>query len=112
MELQNVSLLIVGRFLLLGCSPLKRHVSIKRMADSQFAVLFPILKDRGEQGVLFLTGEIVSRAGFNAGFLALSAIAAAALAFYGLAMPETRPESEWRGADPRPPVSELSPART
>ncbi len=45
----------------------------------------------GASASLFLTGEIVSHAGFNAGFLALSAIAAVALAFYGLAMPETRP---------------------
>jgi MFS family permease len=40
----------------------------------------------------FLTGQIVSHAGFNVGFLALSGIGFAALAFYGLAMPETRPE--------------------
>jgi MFS family permease len=63
----------------------------------------------------FLTGEIVSRAGFNAGFLTLSGIATAALAFFGLAMPETRPEAEGRGAAPPPPVPaapELLPART
>ena len=36
-----------------------------------------------------MTGYIVKAAGFNAGFLTLAAIAAAALAFYGLAMPET-----------------------
>lgn len=45
----------------------------------------------GASASLFLTGVIVSRAGFNAGFLTLSAIAAAAFAFYGLAMPETMP---------------------
>jgi len=45
----------------------------------------------GASASLFLTGEIVSRAGFNAGFLTLSVIAAAALVFFGLAMPETRP---------------------
>jgi MFS family permease len=55
----------------------------------------------GASASLFLTGEIVSRAGFNAGFLALSAIAAAALAFYGLAMPETRPAGVGRGVDSR-----------
>ena len=37
-----------------------------------------------------MTGYIVKAAGFNAGFLTLAAIAAGALAFYGLAMPETR----------------------
>jgi len=37
-----------------------------------------------------MTGYIVKAAGFNAGFLTLAAIAAVALAFYGLAMPETR----------------------
>ena len=52
----------------------------------------------GASASLFLTGEIVSRAGFNAGFLALTAIAAAALVFFGLAMPETRPEAE--GSNP------------
>jgi MFS family permease len=40
----------------------------------------------------YLTGLIVERFGFNVGFTTLAAIAAAALAFYGLAMPETRPE--------------------
>jgi len=54
-----------------------------------------------------MTGAIVSRFGFNAGFLTLSAIAAAALAFFAAAMPETRPE-----ADPAAPIeSKLSPVR-
>jgi len=48
----------------------------------------------GASASQLLTGVIVSRSGFDAGFLALSAIAAAALAFFGLAMPETRPEGE------------------
>jgi MFS family permease len=38
----------------------------------------------------YLTGLIVARFGFDAGFLALAAIAGVALAFFGLAMPETR----------------------
>ena len=50
----------------------------------------------GAAASLYLTGEIVSRFGFDAGFLTLSAIAAAALLFYGLAMPETRPAGEGR----------------
>ena len=37
------------------------------------------------------TGSLVKAYGFDAGFLALAAIAAVALAFYGLAMPESRP---------------------
>jgi MFS family permease len=37
-----------------------------------------------------MTGYIVQAAGFNVGFLTLAAIAAGALAFYGLAMPETK----------------------
>jgi sugar phosphate permease len=38
-----------------------------------------------------MTGYVVSAYGFNAGFLVLAGIAAVALAFFGLAMPETRP---------------------
>jgi len=57
----------------------------------------------GASASLFMTGEIVSHAGFNAGFLTLSAIAAAALAFFGLAMPETASGSDGgRGPDPQP----------
>ena len=41
----------------------------------------------GASASLYLSGLIVSHLGFNAGFLTLSAIA---LAFYALAMPETR----------------------
>ena len=37
-----------------------------------------------------LTGAVVQAAGFDAGFLTLAAIAAAALAFFALAVPETR----------------------
>jgi MFS family permease len=37
-----------------------------------------------------VTGAVVRAAGFNAGFLTLAAIAAAALAFFGLMVPETR----------------------
>src|SRR6185437_6022019 len=40
-----------------------------------------------------MTGEIVSRYGFDVGFGCLSAIAAVALAFFATAMPETRPET-------------------
>ena len=61
----------------------------------------------------YLTGVIVSRFGFNAGFTTLAAIAGAALAFYGLAMPETRPSGE--AIDPSIDDSigtQLSPART
>jgi hypothetical protein len=36
-----------------------------------------------------MTGFIVERAGYNAGFLVLAAIAIGALAVLGLAMPET-----------------------
>ncbi len=39
-----------------------------------------------------MTGFVVKAGGYDAGFLVLSAIAAAALAFFGLAMPETRVE--------------------
>jgi MFS family permease len=61
----------------------------------------------------YLTGLIVSRFGFNAGFTVLAAIAGAALAFYGLAMPETRPESG-RGPLPSPDVlvPQLAPSET
>ncbi len=41
-----------------------------------------------------LAGFVVRSSGFNAGFLALSAIAGFGLLFFGLAMPETRPEAE------------------
>jgi MFS family permease len=37
-----------------------------------------------------MTGFVVKAGGYDAGFLVLAAIAAAALLFYGLAMPETR----------------------
>ena len=40
---------------------------------------------------LLMTGFVVKAAGYNAGFLMLAAIAVVALAFYALAMPETRP---------------------
>ena len=36
-----------------------------------------------------MTGFVVKAGGYDAGFLVLAAIAAAALLFYGLAMPET-----------------------
>ncbi len=39
-----------------------------------------------------MTGYVVKYGGYDAGFLVLAAIAALALAFFGLAMPETRPE--------------------
>jgi MFS family permease len=42
----------------------------------------------------FLTGVVVQHAGYNAGFLALSAIAASALAALAFAMPETLPADE------------------
>lgn len=38
-----------------------------------------------------LAGFVVQEAGFDAGFLTLAALAAAGLAFYALAVPETRP---------------------
>ena len=67
----------------------------------------------GASASLYMTGVIVSRFGFNAGFLALAAIAGVALAFYGLAMPETRPSNEAPDGTVVPPVApELSPART
>jgi hypothetical protein len=53
-----------------------------------------------------MTGMIVSRFGFNLGFVTLSAIAGLALAFYAVAMPETRPSVE----GDRSPDSQLSPA--
>lgn len=37
-----------------------------------------------------VTGYVVKAAGFDAGFVTLSAVAGVALAFYALAMPETR----------------------
>jgi predicted MFS family arabinose efflux permease len=50
-----------------------------------------------------LTGFIVEAAGFNAGFLFLAAVAATALAFFALAMPETgRFEHGWKPARPEP----------
>lgn len=50
----------------------------------------------GSSASLLMTGEIVSRFGFNSGFFALSAVAAAVLVFFGLAMPETRSLSKAR----------------
>jgi len=41
----------------------------------------------------YLTGLVVERYGFNTGFGTLAVIAAIALAFFGLAMPETRDKS-------------------
>ena len=59
----------------------------------------------------YLTGLIVSRFGFDAGFATLAAIAVAALAFYGLAMPETRGEPAATPIDRSDPlVSQLSPS--
>ncbi len=69
----------------------------------------------GASASLLLTGAIVSRFGFHTGFLTLSGIAAVALAFYGLAMTETRPAGEGRRVDPRPDAAtdpEPLPART
>ena len=61
----------------------------------------------------FLTGVIVSRFGFNAGFFVLAAIAGAALTFFGLAMPETRPLKEAPDGTVIDPIgTQLSPART
>ena len=55
-KLQNLPLLVVGQFLFLGSCPLERYVPIKRMADSQFAVFFPILANRvGELGNLSMS---------------------------------------------------------
>ena len=45
-KLQNLPLLVVGQFLLLGCRPLEGDVSIKRMANSEFTELFPVLANR------------------------------------------------------------------
>ena len=53
-----------------------------------------------------MTGYVVKAGGFNAGFLTLSAIAAVALAFYGIAMPETNRMAT--PSTPRPPVLEPS----
>ena len=56
MELQNLPLLVVGQFLLLGCRPLEGDISIKIMADSEFTVLFPVLANRvGELGNLSMS---------------------------------------------------------
>ncbi len=41
-----------------------------------------------------MTGFVVEAGGYDAGFFVLAAIAAAALLFYGLAMPETRTDRE------------------
>jgi MFS family permease len=41
-----------------------------------------------------MTGVIVSRSGFNTGFVTLSVVAVLALTLYGLAMPETLPAEE------------------
>ena len=48
----------------------------------------------GASASVLITGLIVSRSGYNAGFYALSAIAGLALACFALAMPETRPLAE------------------
>ena len=45
----------------------------------------------GASASLYGTGVIVSRYGFDAGFVGLAAIAGLAVGFYGWAMPETRP---------------------
>jgi MFS family permease len=47
----------------------------------------------GASASLYLTGLIVSHFGFNAGFFTLAGIAALALVFFGLAMPETKPKA-------------------
>ena len=55
-----------------------------------------------------LAGLVVARAGFNAGFLALAATALAGVAFFALAMPETRDAAA--GTTPRrPDVAPASP---
>ena len=60
-----------------------------------------------------LTGLIVSRYGFNVGFTVLAAIAGFALAFYALAMPETRPEPDDPSAGASgPAVAQLAPSRS
>jgi MFS family permease len=67
----------------------------------------------GASASLYLTGLIVSHFGFNAGFFVLAAIAAVALVFYWLAMPETRPSDEAPDGEVVPPIRpELSTART
>ncbi|WZO98551.1 MFS transporter [Isosphaeraceae bacterium EP7] len=53
-----------------------------------------------------ITGYVVTSFGFNAGFLVLAGIAASALAFFGLAMPETRPGHAT--ATPAPMPAEVS----
>jgi MFS family permease len=66
----------------------------------------------GASASLYLTGVIVSRFGFNAGFFVLAAIAGIALLFFGLAMPETRPKSEAHGlGGAKPILPQLSPVR-
>ena len=55
-ELQNLPLLVVGQFLFLRCRPLERDIPIKRMADPEFAAIFPILANRvGELGNLSMS---------------------------------------------------------
>ncbi len=67
----------------------------------------------GASASQLLTGEIDLRFGFNAGFSALSAIAAVALVFFGLAMPETRPSDKVAHDGLADPIDlQLSPART
>ncbi len=59
-----------------------------------------------------MTGFVVKAGGYDTGFLVLAAIAAAALLFYGLAMPETRlephqaPGSSARSRRPAAPAIE------
>jgi MFS family permease len=53
----------------------------------------------GASASLYLTGLIVSRFGFNTGFVVLSAIAVAALLFYALAMPETLDDTDDSASD-------------
>ncbi|MFO0961246.1 MAG: MFS transporter, partial [Isosphaeraceae bacterium] len=55
-----------------------------------------------------LTGYIVKRAGFDAGFLALAAIAAGGALFAALVMPETRRSDE--PSDAAIPAADLQPA--
>ncbi len=67
----------------------------------------------GASASLYLTGLIVSRFGFDAGFFTLAGIAAVALAFYGLAMPETRPMPTSSGSNASSSIDpKLTPART
>ncbi len=57
-----------------------------------------------------LAGFVVKEAGFDAGFVTLAAIAAAAAIFYAVAMPETRPSPdgapEHRPAGPLPAIAD------